>query len=67
MCQEPVTKVGEDAIGNAFHTHSEIVELRPRDGQKHEDDVVGKEGTEHDEGRHLELLIALHEIIKVGN
>ena len=67
MCQEPVTKVWKDASSNLLGAYGEVVELWTRNGHQYEDNVVGKEGAEHDEGCHLKLLVATEEIIEIGN
>ena len=67
VSEEPVAEVGEDACGNLLCAYGEVVELRSGDGQEHEDDVVGKEGAEHDESRQLKLFITTEEIVEIGD
>ena len=64
MREEPVAEIGEDALCYLVGAHGEVVELGPSDGQQDENDIVGKEGAEYDEGAHLELLIALEEVVE---
>lgn len=62
--EEPVAHIGEDTCGNAVETDGRIVELRPGDWHKDEDDVVNeKRGNDDIRGLH-ELVVTPEEIVQ---
>ena len=65
--QKPVAQIGKHASGYLLRAYGQIVELGTRDRQQDEDDVIGEKRGQHHEGGHLELMVALEEIIEVDD